>query len=69
MAKINIASSAMRPRLFPIARGTRGWTEATADGSVRVYGEPELVGAMPTWFISVKAQLKSERHYRSVVEA
>ena len=36
--------------LFPIARGTRGWTDAIADGSVRVYGEPNLVSAMPAWF-------------------
>lgn len=36
--------------LFPIARGTLGWADAIADGSVRVYGDPDLVRAMPTWF-------------------
>jgi len=36
--------------LFPIARAMRGWTEAIADGSVRVYGPPGLVRALPTWF-------------------
>jgi DNA-binding HxlR family transcriptional regulator len=41
--------------LYPIARGTRSWAEAAADGSVRVYGEPGLVAAMPAWFISGEA--------------
>lgn len=36
--------------LFPIARGMRGWTDAIADGSVQVYGDPALVHAMPSWF-------------------
>ncbi|MGH2382337.1 MAG: winged helix-turn-helix transcriptional regulator [Candidatus Limnocylindria bacterium] len=36
--------------LFPIARGARGWSDAIADGSVQVYGDPELVRAMPRWF-------------------
>lgn len=29
--------------LFPIARGSRSWRDAIADGSVRPYGEPQLV--------------------------
>jgi hypothetical protein len=37
--------------VFPIARGIRSWAEAAADGSVRVYGEPELVAALPGWFL------------------
>jgi len=36
--------------LFPIARGARGWTEAMTDGSVQVYGDPELVRDTPGWF-------------------
>jgi len=40
--------------LYPIARGLRSWTEAAADGSVRVYGEPELVAALPVWFLPVE---------------
>jgi DNA-binding HxlR family transcriptional regulator len=36
--------------LFPIARGSRDWREAMADGSVRVFGEPELVRQLPGWF-------------------
>jgi DNA-binding HxlR family transcriptional regulator len=36
--------------LYPIARGMRGWSAAIADGSVRLYGEPGLIGAFPSWF-------------------
>jgi DNA-binding HxlR family transcriptional regulator len=39
--------------LYPIARGIRSWTEAAEDGSVRVYGEPDLVAALPGWFLPV----------------
>jgi len=41
--------------LFPIARGLRSWTEAITDGSVQVYGDPDLVGAMPSWFRATDA--------------
>jgi DNA-binding HxlR family transcriptional regulator len=37
--------------LYPIARGLRSWSDALADGSVRAYGEPSLVQALPAWFI------------------
>jgi hypothetical protein len=40
--------------LFPIARALRSWTEAIADGSVRVYGPPDLVLALPTWFMAIE---------------
>ena len=36
--------------LLPVARGQRTWSDAIADGSVAVYGPPELVSAMPGWF-------------------
>jgi DNA-binding HxlR family transcriptional regulator len=36
--------------LYPIARGWRAWGAALADGSVRLYGEPALVRALPGWF-------------------
>lgn len=36
--------------VFPIARGLRTWTEAIADGSVQLFGEPALVRALPSWF-------------------
>jgi DNA-binding HxlR family transcriptional regulator len=41
--------------LFPIARGLRDWTDAMADGSVHVYGDPDLVHALPGWFAPVAA--------------
>ena len=40
--------------LSPVARGLRSWTDAMADGSVRVYGAPELVAALPGWFLPVE---------------
>ncbi len=36
--------------MYPIARGQRGWREAIADKSVRVFGEPSLVQELPSWF-------------------
>lgn len=36
--------------LLPIARGERAWSDALADRSVELYGEPELVAATPGWF-------------------
>jgi DNA-binding HxlR family transcriptional regulator len=38
--------------LYPIARQTRGWAAAIEDGSVQVFGAPELVEALPSWFVS-----------------
>ncbi len=38
--------------LLPIARGTRDWSAAIADGSIQVYGDPELVHALPSWFLA-----------------
>lgn len=38
--------------LYPIARGARDWWSAVADGSVELAGNPELVRALPTWFIA-----------------
>ena len=40
--------------LYPIARGSRSWRDATADGSVRIYGKPDLVAALPRWFLPVE---------------
>lgn len=39
--------------LFPIARGQRSWTDAIADGSAHVYGDPGLVDLLPGWFAPV----------------
>jgi DNA-binding HxlR family transcriptional regulator len=36
--------------LYPISRGARSWDDALADGSIRLYGEPNLVKSLPAWF-------------------
>jgi len=36
--------------LYPISRGLSEWTAAIADRSVRLYGDPALVTALPSWF-------------------
>ncbi len=36
--------------LLPVARGQRSWSEALASDAVRMYGEPDLVAALPGWF-------------------
>lgn len=38
-------------RLLPVARGERAWSEALADRSLELFGEPELVAAAPGWFM------------------
>jgi DNA-binding HxlR family transcriptional regulator len=45
--------------LLPIARGSRSWSAALEDRSVRVYGEPSLVSALPTWFIGTDQPMRS----------
>ncbi len=42
--------------LFAVARGRRSWADAIADGSVSVDGAPELVAALPSWFLPVAAE-------------
>lgn len=37
--------------LFPIARGLRSWTDAIADQSVTIYGDPELIAMLSEWFM------------------
>ena len=49
--------------LFSIARGLRDWTDAMADGSVRMYGEPELVAALPGWFVPVERNDQARPHH------
>ena len=40
--------------LYAIARGTRDWSSAMADGTVRLFGEPSLVRTLSTWFLPVR---------------
>ena len=37
--------------LLSLARGHRSWRDAIADGSVQVFGDPDLVAAVPDWFV------------------
>ncbi len=48
--------------LNPIARGLRSWSDAIAAGSVRVYGEPELVAALPGWFLPAERDEHASSH-------
>jgi DNA-binding HxlR family transcriptional regulator len=44
--------------LYPIARGLRGWEAAVADRSVRLFGDPALIGALPDWFLAASGRLE-----------
>lgn len=48
--------------LYPIARGLRSWRDAVAEGSVRVYGQPELVAGLPNWFLPVEPVQDARSH-------
>ena len=37
--------------LSSLARGRRSWRDAITDGSVHVFGDPDLVAALPDWFV------------------
>jgi DNA-binding HxlR family transcriptional regulator len=41
--------------LYSVARGQRDWTEALADRSVHVYGDPALIRELPGWFFPATA--------------
>ncbi len=45
--------------LFPIARGTQSWTDAIAEGSVTVYGDPVLTAGLPGWFLPAEAPART----------
>lgn len=47
--------------LQPIARGRRSWTQALADHTVRLYGEPALIVQLPAWFLPPEAAHDSRR--------
>jgi DNA-binding HxlR family transcriptional regulator len=55
--------------LMPVARGFRSWSDAIADGSLQVYGDPALLSALPGWFVSVEAGTHSDEPARSVAVA
>lgn len=37
--------------LLALARGRRGWDHAIADGVVEVFGRPDIVRRLPSWFL------------------
>jgi DNA-binding HxlR family transcriptional regulator len=39
------------PAIMALAQGHRDPAEAIADGSIEVFGDPELVERLPTWFL------------------
>lgn len=45
--------------LYPIARGLLDWAAAVADRSVRLFGDPGLIGELPTWFLPVEVAAAS----------
>jgi DNA-binding HxlR family transcriptional regulator len=53
--------------LYPIAKALRSWTEAIADRSVRVYGAPDLVRALPTWFMATEPAIPNAKLAAPVV--
>ena len=44
--------------LLPIARGMKSWTDAIAERSITVYGDPELTAALPEWFMPAEAAVE-----------
>jgi len=42
--------------LYPISRGLRDWAAAITNRSVRLYGAPDLIRALPTWFLPADAR-------------
>ena len=36
--------------MLALARGSRSWAEAMADGSIAVFGDPDLTRQLPSWF-------------------
>jgi hypothetical protein len=50
--------------LYPIARRMRGWSAAIGDGSVAVFGAPQLVDALPSWFVKEERGVSVEEGLR-----
>jgi len=47
--------------LYPVARGQRSMAAAVDDGSIRLFGEPDLVEALPTWFAPMAGDRGGDR--------
>jgi DNA-binding HxlR family transcriptional regulator len=46
--------------LYAISRGITAWHDAIAARSVQLFGEPELVRALPNWFLPAQAPATTE---------
>ncbi len=53
--------------LMTLARGRLAWTDALADGSIEVFGDPDLVKDLPSWFKPVEPTTAG-RHVPAVPE-
>lgn len=52
--------------LYPVARGVRSWSAAIGDGSVRIYGEPDLAAALPGWFVPAESHDPARQRGRTM---
>jgi DNA-binding HxlR family transcriptional regulator len=43
--------------LFPVSRGLRGWEDAIRDRTVALFGDPDLVRALPEWFLPAESSV------------
>ncbi len=48
--------------LYPLSRGERDWKAAIADRSIQLYGEPDLIRALPSWFYPATGSLPAWDH-------
>ncbi len=53
--------------LYPVAKGLKTWADAIADRSVRLYGDPSLVRAFPSWFVTPSAASAGETRESALV--
>jgi DNA-binding HxlR family transcriptional regulator len=50
--------------LYRVARESLSWLDALAEGSIRIYGDPELVAALPGWFAGLETGASQLRGLR-----
>jgi len=53
--------------MLALARGRRSWADATADGSIAAFGDPDLIRQLPSWFQSVSESTEGIPRPNSVV--
>lgn len=55
--------------MLALARGRRNWADVAADGSIAVFGHPELIRQLPAWFQSVDESNSGRVHPNSGVSS